>query len=384
MTIFEMPRTERVIEGPGALAGLPAELDRRGLGRALILSGRTLGASEPFGRLVEDLGERVVGVHTEIQAHNPLEGIMELVALARDTGADVVIGIGGGSAIDAAKLTSLGVSEKVDDPRDFLRYSLSHGLLPLARAPLPTIAVPTTLSAAEWNGVAAFVDSATTRKELCRYLELTPATVILDPALSALTPRRLWTTTGVRAIDHAVEIAYAKNAHPFTTALCMGALKILARDLPWTARDPEDLEAGLRCHQAAWMSLVGVHNVPVGLSHAIGHQLGAAGVPHGVTSCVTLPHVMRFFEPATRGQQEVMAGILAEARGALEARSAADEIELLFERLDVPRRIREFNLSSEALETVVEATMSEAEAVIRQAPRPVTAEDVRLILAQAQ
>ncbi len=131
------------------------------------------------------------------------------------------------------------------------------------------------------------------------------------------------------------------------------------------------------------MSLVGVHNVPVGLSHAIGHQLGAAGVPHGVTSCITLPHVMRFYAEATASQQATMATEMAGARGATNAMSAPEELELLFDKLGVPRQIREFGLSPEALENVVRATMGEAEAVIRQAPRPVSADDVRELLQKA-
>lgn len=378
--VFEMPRIERVIEGKGALQQIPAELERRGLKRALLLTGKTLGASPQFADLVNSLGERTAGVYTRVEAHNPVKRLAELVGIAQSVNADVVIGIGGGSAIDAAKLTALGVGEGIHEAHDFLQYSISHGLPDLKGVPLSVIAVPTTLSAAEWNGVAAFVDDVTDTKELTRYLALTPSTVVLDPELCALTPRNLWTTTGVRAIDHAVEIAYATNAHPFTTALCTAALRILAEDLPRTAMDANNHEATLRCQQAAWMSLVGVHNVPVGLSHAIGHQLGAAGVPHGVTSCITLPHVMRFYAEATEPQQSVMAKVLAEARGASIPLSAPEEMERLFDGLGVPRQIREFGLSPEALENVVRATMGEAEAVIRQAPRTVTAEDVRELL----
>ena len=318
-----------------------------------------------------------------MQAHNPIEGLAGLVERATTANADVIIGIGGGSAIDAAKLTSLGVGEGIVEPEQFLDYSISHGLRPLRRLPLPVVAVPTTLSAAEWNGVAAFVDDKTTTKELARYLALTPKVVVLDPNLCALTPRGLWTTTGVRALDHAVETAYATNAHPFTTALATAALRMLAQNLPLTAQDPENLSAALLCQQGAWMSLVGVHNVPVGLSHAIGHQLGAIGVPHGVTSCITLPHVMRFFEPQTRNQQRVMAEELADARGARNARSAAEEMEALFGDLQVPRTISQFGIAHDRLNDVVRATMGEAEAVIRQAPRPVSPDDVRELLERA-
>ena len=378
-----MPKVDRVIEGAGSIERIPDELARRGLSRALLVTGRSLAGSDPVRKLVESLGDRLAGTFGEVQAHNPIDSLAGLVNRATAADADVIIGIGGGSAIDAAKLTSLGVGERIAGPREFLGYSISHGLTPLHGLPLPVIAVPTTLSAAEWNGVAAFVDEKTSTKELARYLGLTPKVVVLDPELCALTPRGLWVTTGVRALDHAVETAYATNAHPFTTALATAALRLLAQNLPLTAADAGDLTAALLCQQGAWMSLVGVHNVPVGLSHAIGHQLGAIGVPHGVTSCITLPHVMRFFEPQTRDQQRVMAQEMAQARGGVDTRSAADEIEALFAQLKVPRTIGEFGIAHNRLNDVVRATMGEAEAVIRQAPRPVSPDDVRELLEKA-
>lgn len=381
--VFEMPKIDRVIEGAGSIDQIPDELARRGLSRALLVTGRSLADSDPVRKLIESLGDRLAGAFAEVQAHNPIGSLAELVERATTANADVIIGIGGGSAIDAAKLTSLGVGQRIADPERFLGYSISHGLQPLQGRLLPVIAVPTTLSAAEWNGVAAFVDDKTSTKELARYLELTPKVVILDPELCALTPRGLWTTTGVRALDHAVETAYATNAHPFTTALALAALRMLAQNLPLTAEDPGNLSAALLCQQGAWMSLVGVHNVPVGLSHAIGHQLGAIGVPHGVTSCITLPHVMRFFEPQTQDQQRMMAEELAGARGAVGAGSAAEEIEALFTELKVPRTISQFGVGHDRLNDVVRATMGEAEAVIRQAPRSVSPDDVRELLERA-
>jgi alcohol dehydrogenase len=128
------------------------------------------------------------------------------------------------------------------------------------------------------------------------------------------------------------------------------------------------------------MSIVGVHNVSLGLSHAIGHQLGALGVPHGVTSCIMLPHVMRFLAPATREEQERIAAALRKGLGVQEG-SAADLIDRLFNQLGVPRRISQFNVSRDKMNLIAEATM--ADVVARESPVPINREIIVGLLEKA-
>jgi alcohol dehydrogenase len=112
-----------------------------------------------------------------------------------------------------------------------------------------------------------------------------------------------------------------------------------------------------------------VHNVSLGLSHAIGHQLGALGIPHGVTSCIMLPHVMRFLEPATSEQQAAMAAVLARAQGNEEVGSAADHVEVLLGELGVPRRVSDFGIPREKMDGVATAALGDM--VVRESPRTV-------------
>ncbi|WP_280415013.1 iron-containing alcohol dehydrogenase [Nocardia carnea] len=372
---FEMPRMDTVVQGAGAVGRVGEELAQRGLGRAVVITGRSVGSTEHFRRLVDGIGGRVAGVFTGIEPHNPVEGIVELVEFARSVDADSLIGVGGGSAVDAAKLAAAGISEGCESVEDLARnylqfeYPDTVRVRPLDGVPMPVMAVPTTLSAAEWDGFAGTVDHARDTKDITCYLELTPKVVFLDPEFCAHTPRQLWATTGVRALDHAVETAYAKNAHPFTTALANGALAMLAEYLPLSVADPTNYEAALRCQQAAWMSIIGVHNVSLGLSHAIGHQLGAVGIPHGVTSCIMLPHVVRFLEPVTSGQQQAMAASMAKVQGDREDLTAADRLERILDSLGVPRRISDFEVGPDKLAVVAKAAMGDI--VVRESPRVV-------------
>ncbi|UMP00052.1 iron-containing alcohol dehydrogenase [Amycolatopsis sp. EV170708-02-1] len=352
-----------------------AELDRRGLRRVFLVTGNSVGSGAAFKEVAADLGDRVVGIFDRVKAHNPVELIVELIREARSAKAEAFVAVGGGSPCDAAKLAAIGLCEGSDSVADLARnylefeYPSTIRQRPLTGTPMPVFAVPTTLSAAEWDGFAGSVDASRDTKDLTVYLEATPRVVFLDPEFCAHTPRDLWATTGVRALDHAVETAYAKNAHPLTTALANGALGMLAESLPRSVRDPHDHEAALTCLRAAWMSIIGVHNVSLGLSHAIGHQLGAVGIPHGVTSCIMLPHVMRFLEPVTSAEQARMAQTLARVQGDGEDLSAADRLERILDELGVPRRVSKFGVGREKMPGVARAALGDI--VVRESPRTV-------------
>lgn len=374
---FDIPRVERVLEGPGALVALADEVAERGARRVALLTGRTVAGLPELDALRRGLGERLVVERDDVRAHNPSGTIGEIAAAVRDADADLLVAVGGGSPIDAAKLVAFALAEDltttetleraVDAPRPDL-------------APVPVVAVPTTLSAAEWTGLAGLTVEREQTKHALNHPRLVPAVVVLDPDLARHTPRDLWTTTGVRAVDHALETIYARDAHPFGTALCREALTLLARHLPRSARDPEDRDAALACQRAAELSALALTNVSVGLSHAIGHQLGAAGVPHGVTSCVMQPHVLRFVAPAA----PEAAAVIAEGLGAagLEGATAADRVDALLDRLRVPRRLRDQGIDTDRLDRIAAAAMTETRAVAG-APRPVSEQDVRDLLTAA-
>ena len=385
---FEMTRVETTLEGDDAALELAAELDARGLSRALVISGRSVSATPGFEAFVDSLGIRAVGVFKGIQAHNPNSVLADLLALSREAQPDVFVSIGGGSCSDAAKFAALAASEGLTEPEQLIAYAVQFEypdreyVKPLSARPGAIVNIPTTLSAAEWDGFAGTVEPDTHIKHVLRYLELTPKIVVLDPVLCEPTPRELWASTGVRSIDHAIETSYALNAHPSTTALALGALEMLARNLPRSVEDPTDHGAALECLIAGGMSILGVHNVSLGLSHAIGHQLGGYGVPHGVTSCIMLPHVMRFLAPATEREQDAIRRILSEASGeAPESGSPADHVERLYGRLGVPRNLAEFGLTDEDLGAVAAATMEDI--VARESPVPVDQAGVGRLLQEA-
>jgi maleylacetate reductase len=159
--------------------------------------------------------------------------------------------------------------------------------------------VPTTLSGGEFSAIAGVTDERRRVKELFRHPDIIPRAVILDPAVTVHTPEWLWLSTGVRAIDHCVEGICSGEANPFADAQALHGLSLLSRGLSRVKTDPMDLQARLDCQMGTWLSMGPLAaDVPMGASHGIGYVLGAAfDIPHGHTSCIMLPAVMRWNKP---------------------------------------------------------------------------------------
>ena len=353
---YRFPQLEKVIFGAGALDRAPAELERWGCGRALVLTGSSLATRTSLvTRLERTLGARWAGTYDGIRQHVPSGTVLAALARAREVRADALVAFGGGSPIDAAKIVA---QELLQDGQ--------------TQADLPQIAISTTLSAGEFTPFAGITDEATRVKGLRADPRICPRTVILDPELTLPTPRQLWAATGVKALDHAIEALWSVNPQPVSDALALEAIRRLRRHLPDSIADPDNLDARGECQVAAWMSIFGMANVGVRLSHVLGHQIGARwDVPHGVTSCITLPHCMRYLAPRTLRQQ----GLIAEAFG-IEVRGrspeavaaeAADAVEAFIRDLGLPARLRDVGAIEDELPDVAREVAAERPS-LREAP----------------
>jgi len=370
---FGLPRLERVISGRDTVERLAPELDRHGVSRAVLVTGRTLGSSPLLRRITRLLGDRCAAVFTGVRQHVPSGCVADLVEMIQRHGADGVISVGGGSPIDATKaavhtLMTLG------------------GDAELHRGGPPHIAVPTTLSAGEFTSVVGITDEQTRVKRAVHDARIAPRTVITDPNLTLGTPDWLWAASGIRALDHAVESIYSRCHHPLSDALAAGGLSLLVEHLPLslTSDGAAGLEHRAHCQMAAWMSVFGMTNAGFGLSHAFGHQIGPRwDVPHGVTSCITLPHVMRFMAAVAPERFAPIAdgfGLPFDVRrpgpGAL---ACADRAAAFIAQFQLPQRLRDVGVPRDdirAMAGVVHEMMRDARAV----DRPVTHAELTSLL----
>jgi alcohol dehydrogenase class IV len=163
----------------------------------------------------------------------------------------------------------------------------------------------------------------------------------------------LWLSTGIRAVDHAAETLVAGGAHPFSDVLAVDALRRLKASLLATHAEPTDLAARTQSQLGAWFSFTLPGPAAAGLSHTLGKRIGSRhGIPHGVSSCLLLPHVLHYLQPRTADAQASIAA-------ALDAPTAADGVAELIERLGLPRHLAAYGLSEADLLAAAQPVASE-------------------------
>lgn len=358
---YRYPHMDRVIYGSPVAEVLGAEVDRLDARAVYVLASGTLARTTDVVTTIRSvLGNRCAGVMAKIGAHTPRADVVEAANAAREAGADLLLTIGGGSVTDAAKMVGLCLGNAVSAPSglDAYRAVISADgsvLRPPVNAPaVRFIAVPTTLSAGEFNASAGCTDTIRHVKESFSHPLMAPRTVILDPSVTMHTPEWLWLSTGIRAVDHAVEDLCSINSQPMSDGASLHALRLLGSGLRAAKSNPADAAARLDCQLGAWMSMVGTQTgVTKGASHGIGHVLGGtAGVPHGYTSCVMLPHVLRFNHEVNAERQ----ALVSEALGDKDA-PAADVVAGLIADLGLPGRLRDVGVKPEQLDAIAEHAM---------------------------
>ncbi|MES2714099.1 MAG: iron-containing alcohol dehydrogenase [Pseudomonadota bacterium] len=374
--LHQWPAQGRVHHGATIAEVLPREVaDAQ---RVILVTTRSLAQGALVQAAKAAIGGRLAGTFATMRAHSPVEDVLALAALLREVKADLVVALGGGSVIDGSKVACLAVWRGFADAASLIGAAASRGAEPGfwdGSAPSPRIiAIPTTLSAAEFAPHAGFTDLAAGRKYRGLDPWMVPRAVILDPAATLETPASLLLSSGIRALDHGAERWCSAAPLPFSDAVSLKAMEMLAENLPRIHADATDLAARAACQQAAWLSVMGGWaGVPVGASHGIGYILGGAkGVPHGITSCLMLHAVMRWNAPVNAARQARVAQIFGAAE-------AGPGIEAFVRSLGLPTRLSEQGIGEADIPGL--AARWTGDAPIATNPRPVReAADVEAIL----
>jgi alcohol dehydrogenase class IV len=310
------------------VSALGDELARLEAHRIALVTTRSLVAEERLLSVVQHaLGDARVAATVVVSQHAPMAQVESCIRTADDAQADGVVSFGGGSPIDAAKMLAVKLADR--------NARSARGL--------PHIAVPTTLSAAELAAGAGYTDAAGNKAGM-RDPRLLPDAVIYDAELTLATPMPLWLSTGIRALDHAVEGFLADGLHPFSDVMALEAIRRLFDTLPRAKAAPSDVSVRTENQLAAWFSFTLPGQSAGGLSHVMGKQIGARyGVPHGVTSCLLLPHVLRYHE----AHMPERVALLSAATGP----DPAGQVEGLIESLGLPRHIAAYGIGEPELRT---------------------------------
>ncbi|HVY57463.1 MAG TPA: maleylacetate reductase [Xanthobacteraceae bacterium] len=334
---------QRVVFAPGALKQVGDEAGRLGLARAVVIA--TPGSGARLGRQVLDLlGSQAAGLHAEAVIHVPRAVADAGLAVARDTRADGLVAVGGGSAIGLAKIIA----------RD---------------TGLPILAVPTTYSGSEATPI--WGTSEGERKTTGRDDKVLPRTILYDPDLTLGLPPDVTAASALNAVAHCVEGLWIPQRTPVSVAYACEAVRRFRFQLPQAVADGSDREARAECLIGAWLAGT-VLVAGTGLHHKLAHVLGGFGLPHAETHAIILPHVSRFNLPAAPEARARLCEVLGcdDPAGALES---------MLRGFPIPQRLREIGFTRDKIPDAV----AQVAALGIKEPRPVSAEDARALLEAA-
>jgi maleylacetate reductase len=372
--IFKIQAQERIVFGVSSPEAILQEAEHFGANRIFITSTKSLVAlsNGPLQQIERALGDKHVGTFSAIASHSPREDVIAAANAARDARADLIVAVGGGSVIDATKIVQLCLWMDIKDVETMSAYSSGFARTQASTFDVPQnairmIAVPTTLSAADFTARAGITNTETRTKLAFNHRMLAPRSVILDPAATIDTPEWLLFSTGIRALDHAVESYMCPAANPATESLSLKGFSLLCDSLPRIKADPTDMSARMAAQfgmwHAIWPSTSGIFH---GASHGIGYALGAGfGVPHGHTSCVMLPAVMQWNAETLGDRYQTLATAIGKPD-----QLAWKSVREVISGLGMPSTLRDVGLTRDNLDELSKRALDYQPVLLN--PRPIT------------
>ncbi|MBR0756761.1 maleylacetate reductase [Bradyrhizobium jicamae] len=334
----------RVVFGTGTIKGLPDELDKLGIKRALVLATRRQQAE--LGDIAALTGGRMAGLFDGAIVHTPVAVTEQAMQVVRDLKPDGVVAIGAGAAVGLGKAIAL-------------------------RTDLPQLVMPSSYAGSEMTPVLGeTVDGVKTTQSSPKIL---PETVIYDVNLTLSMPTRFSAISGLNAIAHAAEALYARDGNPITALMAEEAIAKLASALPEVMARPCDVDVRSDALYGAWLCGVCLGTVGMALHHKLCHTVGALfDLPHAETHAVLLPHTIAYNTSAAREA-------LGRAARALRSPGAADGLFELSAKLGAPRSLAEIGMPEDGIDKAAALAVKNP----YWNPRPVEQDAIRALLTRA-
>ena len=347
--------------GPGAITVIPDELARRGFTKAFVVSDQVLidtGVTTKVTALLDAAGFSYE-VYSNVVPNPPIETVQAGVAAFAASGADVLIGIGGGSPQDTCK--AIGI---ITANPEFSDVRSLEGVAPTKNPSVPIIAVPTTAGTASETTINYVItDTQAKRKFVCVDPHDIPILAVVDPEMMSSAPRSLKVATGLDALTHAIEGYTTAGAFELSDMFHLKAIQMIATALPKAADG--DPQAADEMAMAQYIAGMGYSNVGLGLVHGMAHPLGGFySAPHGVANGILLAPVMAF-NAASTGEKlrDIAAAFGVEGAASMpleDARQAAiDAVATLTRDLGNPTTLREVGAKEEDLAALAEAAFAD-------------------------
>ena len=370
--------------GAGARRMLADEFRGRGYVRAFVVTDKDLIRFGVAGKVTGVLDEAGIAyeIFSDLKPNPTVKNVQAGVEAFRRSGADAIVAIGGGSAMDTAKAVGIIAANPA-----FGDVVSLEGMAPTANRSVPVFALPTTAgTAAEVTINYVITAEANTKKMVCVDPKDIPAVAIIDAELMAAMPRGLTAATGMDALTHAIEGYITKGAWTLTDMFELKAVELIARWLPAAVENGADTEAREGMAVAQYIAGMGFSNVGLGLVHGMAHPLGAFyDIPHGVANALLLPYVMQYnmesslvkFGDVARAMGVDTAGM--DTRQA--AQAAVDAVRALAVRVGIPQRLSSLGVREEDLPRLAASAL--ADVCTPGNPRDTSAEEILALYREA-
>ncbi len=348
--------------GPGSREVLISEIKARNFRKVLLVTDKDLVKFGVAGKITALLEKGGIGyeLFCDIKQNPTVRNVNDALAAFEKAGADVIVALGGGSAIDTAK--AVGIISANPDFRDVVSL---EGVAPTTKKSTPVIALPTTAgTAAEVTINYVITDEENVKKMVCVDPKDIPVVAIVDAELMASMPKGLTAATGMDALTHAIEGYITKGAWTLTDMFELKAIELIAKYLPAAVENGGDMDARNGMAVAQYIAGMGFSNVGLGLVHGMAHPLGAYyDIPHGVANAMLLPVVMQYNMESSIGKYaDIAAALGVDTEGMDEkqkAQAAVDAVKALAVRVGIPEKLSALGVKEEGIPALAKSALAD-------------------------
>lgn len=368
--------------GRGARQELYAEVKKRGYKKAFVVADKDLIKFGTVKMVTDKLKDIPYEVFSDFKANPTVTNVKDGIAAYEKAGADFIIAVGGGSAIDTAKAVAVVAANP-----EFADIVSLEGTADTKNKCVPIIALPTTAgTAAEVTINYVITDEQSGRKMVCVDPHDIPIMAIVDAELMATMPKGLTAATGMDALTHAIEGYITKGAWQLSDMLSIKAVEIIAKNLRAAAANGNDMIARENMALAQYVAGMAFSNVGLGCVHSMAHPLGARfDVPHGVANALLLPIVMVYNRPAAKEKYcDIAAAMGVDITGmSVEEGSieAVEAVKKLASDLGIPKQLRDLGIPKSALPMLAADAINDV--CTGGNPREITKEDILALYEKA-
>lgn len=364
--------------GWGSLEELVPQVEKFNPKRILVITDPMLEKLGLTARATEPLREKgwEVEVSTDVEPEPPLALGERLVKFTREGNFDLVVGFGGGSALDLAKLAAV-LAKNEGDVADYLNLTATRSI---TEKGLPKILIPTTAgTGSEVTNISVL--SLDSSKDVIAHEALIADVAIVDPALTVTVPSRVTAATGVDALTHAIEAYVSVNASPTSDALALHAIRLMSRSIRTAVHDGENKEARTAMSHGSYIAGLAFFNAGVAGVHALAYPLGGQfHIPHGESNAVLLPYVMNYIRKSSEKRMrdifEALGGNATLMSDEEASYACVEELVRLVKDVGIPHTLQEFDIPESAIESLTQDGVKQKR-ILARSPLPLQEEDIR-------